>query len=182
MKKTNLNTKRTKFIKRLLLFSAVQVLIIAVAVISFNTVDIDSDELNTATVVVDEIVYEYEFISGRVFAFYSKGEKYCFPKYPVYNTNEYSMNQLYETITVGDELVVEYMDETDRKLIFSAKKEGNILRSLDGYFDFAKNQRTAGIIGCTIIELVYLAILILFILYHYKELKFFSTGKRKNSQ
>lgn len=117
-------------------------------------------ELKSATVEIEEVEYEYLMFTRRKYSFVSNFERYSFPKFPVLGTGEYSMEKLYKTARVGDVLEVEYIQDEDGNTVIGAKKDGEVLRSVDGYNNHIKQQRTLTIITGSVIEVIFIAVLI----------------------
>ena len=176
MRKTNTNLKRMKIVKQLIVLGVIQVVIIVVfAFILASSATGDVSELKTATITVDKIAYEYEFISGRMFSVFSDSVEYCFPKIPVAGTDEFSMIELRESITIGENLTVEYTEKENYNVIIGAYSGNEVLRSAEAYYAFQNNQFIMGIVTFGVVEIIFLAILIFFVFFHQKELKFFTS-------
>lgn len=182
MRKTNLNLKRVKFLKRLAVFAAVQVLLIVLFVCIDRDIVcefIEDSELKESVVVVEKTNYEYKFATGRVFSFFADGAEYHFPKYPIIGTDEYSMNHLHQTICAEDELVVRYVESSRGYTIIGAQKGDTVLRSVEAYDNYIRQQHTMTIVAFVIVEVVFLAVLAFFVLFYWSELKLFSRKKKK---
>ena len=117
-------------------------------------------ELQSATVKIEEVEYEYLMFTRETYSFTSNSEKYSFPKFPVLGTGEYSAGKLYKTARVGDVLEVEYIQAEDRNIVIGAKKDGEVLRSVEEYNKNIKQQRTLTIITGSVIEVIFIAVLI----------------------
>lgn len=182
MRKTNRNLKRLKFFKRLAIFVAVQILLIVLFVgIDRDIVCdfIEESKLTESVVVVETTKYEYKFATGRVFSFFADGKEYHFPKFPIIGTNEYSMKHLKQAVCEGDELVVQYVEGSREYKVIGAQKGNTTLRSVEAYDHYLRQQHTMTIVAFVIVEMVFLAVLVLFVLFYWKEIKLFSKKKKK---
>ena len=179
MRKTNLNIKRMEFIKKLCVFLLIQVALILCfnLIMTYGTGEIQNP--NTSTIIVDQISYEYKFMNGRMFSVFSNGNEYSFLKIAVADTNEYSMQELFENISIGDELVIDYVENRSSYLIIGARKNGEVLRSIEEYNKFAKKQHILGVIAFVTIELIFVAVFILFVILYGKGLKLFKKRTQK---
>ena len=182
MRKTNLNLKRVKFFKRLAVFAAVQVLLIVLFVgIDRDIVCefIEDSKLKESVVVVEKTNYEYKFAIGRVFSFFADGVEYHFSKFPIRGTNEYSMEHLNQTICKGDELVIQYVESSTEYKIIGAQKGSAVLRSVEAYNKYIRQQHVLTIVAFVIVEVGGGAVLVFFVLFYWNELKLFSKKKKK---
>ena len=179
MKKTNRNLKRIKFVKRLLVFVIIQVVLAVLAILVLKiTSPINPSELKSATIIVDEVEYEYRIINRRMFRVFSSSNEYAFPKFPINGTTEYSMAELYTAINIGAELTVEYIEMGNQNLVIGARLNNEVLRSVDAYNKFTVTQQITSIVTFSIIELIFITILVFFVLYNCKALKLFPYKKR----
>lgn len=184
MRKTNLNLKRVKFFKRLAVFMAVQAILIVLFVgIDCDIADdfIDENDLKESVVVVEKTTYDYLFAVGRVFSFFADGAEYCFPKYPIIRTIEYSMHDLRQVIGVGDELVVQYLEKPTGYEVIGAKKGDVVLRSVESYDHYIREQHTLTIVAFVVVETVFVAVLVFFVLFYWNEVKLFSRKKKNRN-
>lgn len=186
MRKTNLNLKRARFAKRLIIFPVIQALFAAIFVIAFNSnAPVNTNEIQTSLITVEKIECESKFLVGEMTTLTSNGVEYHFPKFPVVGTNEYSMHELYESIRPGDTLVVSYVDRNSRsspneqRTVLDARSETQQFRSFEAYNRYCSKQRVTGIIICSIVEFVFLICFTFFVVHNLFELKFFQHRKRK---
>ena len=178
MRRTNTNLKRIAFVKKLIVFVTIQIaLIIVFAQTIVNSTPIDTKHLKSAIIVVDSVEYEYEFINGRMFRLFANSKEYTFPKFPVYNEADYSMLELYQSVHIGDEVTVVYIETEEYNLVVGANMGNNVLRSVDTYSEYLEKQYKIGWTTFLIVEVVFVCILIVFVLFHVKELKFFRCPK-----
>ena len=173
MRKTNRNIKRLKFFRQLAIFLLIQLTIIALFayIDHINSDYVNEAELIDAIVVVDEVNYEYVFASGRVFSFRADNIEYHFPKYPIIQTNEYSMKELHDAVAIGDELMIRYIEKPTGNIVVEARLNNHILRSVQPYKDFINNQRTNTIVVFAIVEMFFLTVLLFFVRFYWDEIK-----------
>ena len=134
-----------------------------------NFVDIGA--LQKSDVIIDKAEYKHLFMTGNTFCFYSGEDKYVFPKIPVFGTNEYSMADLYKNIKDGDLVTIYYVDTDDNRTVYEIVKNEIRYRSVNGYNNYVKAQQIYSTVAFIFAELLFLASLIFFILFHKKELK-----------
>ena len=185
MRKTNRNIKRVKFFKRLAVFFVAQAIIILLFVCIDKSQSDDlaeSVDLKESTVVVDEVSYEYKFLAGSMFSFFSDSAEYHFPKYPIAGTNEYSMRDLYETVNAGDELTIQYVERPTGHTVIGAQKGDTVLRSVEPYDDFLREQHVLTIIALAVVEVIFAAVLIFFVWFYWDEVKLFPAKKSKKKE
>ena len=116
------------------LILAIQVIVlVAFAIILSSTYTVKDEDLKNAIIVVEEKDYSYEFASGRMLTIVFENQKYSFAKFAVAGTNEYSMEELYTSISVGDRLSVKYIEASESNLIIGATLGTTEMRSVKGY-------------------------------------------------
>ena len=183
MRKTNRNLKNVKFAKRLVLFVLVQCLIIVMFARLLSKKTIDKNDLIKETVVVEEVKFERLLFSGKTFWFCSNSVKYSFPKSSgILYENESSHYELYEAVAVGDILTVEYLKEDDRNVVYGAQIGDKVLRTVDAYNRFVDSQSITSRIVFAVVEFAFLAVLVLYVLYHYKVINPAAKKKRRNKK
>ena len=107
--------------------------------------------LNIKTQNRGENVFEF---GRRYFRFSSDGDRYVFPSFSDLFSNEYGISELYETVKVGDTIVVGYIEKNGDGFVYFAQKGKETLRSLEEYNNYVKKQNIIGIIMVVIFELV----------------------------
>jgi hypothetical protein len=158
----------------MIVFLLIQAIIISLFIlIRHNHTPVENQDLKKAVVVVDNVEYEYQFISHRMFSIYSDSKEYAFPKITIINTSEYSMYQLYKTINIGDSLTIEYIEDGENNKIIGACLNNITLRSVNGYNSFIKTQQVLGVLAFIMVEIIFVVILFLFLLFYRKELNSF---------
>ena len=164
------------------LILAIQVIVlVAFAIILSSTYTVKDEDLKNAIIVVEEKDYSYEFASGRMLTIVFENQKYSFAKFAVAGTNEYSMEELYTSIRVGDRFSVKYIEAPESNLIIGATLGTTEMRSVKGYNNYMSTQRVISIITFSIVEIVFVATLALFVVLNNNDLKLFSL-KAKQKQ
>ena len=161
MHKSRRNTKKAKYMKHIVVMIVIQIAIVAVfAQIDQINEQIDLRDLKSAEIIVDSTSYNYLFLGGSKFSLSASETCYTFPKFPVSGTSEYSMKQLYEAISPGDSLSIQYIIEGDQNLILDAELDGTALRSVNVYKQHLEKQRKLTCIIYTIVETVFLLVVL----------------------
>ena len=161
------NRKCLKFVKRLIYFASIQLLI---ALLFFwclhTTVPIQDDQIEQATVLVTCTTYRERPFSYR-FVIYSGSESYHFENLGVRGT--YSNSDLYESIKEGDIISLEYIErdgifDDKTKWVISAHTETKIYRTVEEFN--GRMGRVALFVMFGIIEILFLFVFIIFLLWN----------------
>ena len=167
--------KRRKLVSTALCYLLFQMLILAFLAYFLSYLKpIDENMLNQAVVKVDETYYvplkNLKHVKYK-FYFCSEGKEFRFPRFAVLGTNECSMSSLNDTINVGDTLCIKYASEKDYNRVYEVTKNGDSLRTIEGFNQHIKKQRVLTVIVFLIFELVYSVLLFISILISRTDIK-----------
>ena len=182
IRKTNTNLKRLKFFKSLLVFAVIQCFLFSIFVpeIYDAFVPVNSENSKQIKIVVDETYYDSSGRSSAKFYIYSNGIKYRFSNFGI--SGKYSNRELSEMVREGDVLSITYIEKypfgvVNEKWVVDARTETKVYRSLEEYN--ARKSPVLNILFFGFIELLFLSVFALYIVFHWKELKLFSYRKKK---
>lgn len=183
MRKTNVNIKRIKFVKRMLIkFILGQIVILLVFVLLFQeSKPIDINSCTNTRIIVEDKEYTrvYQEYKCRIF---SNGIRYDF--YNTGSSGKYTSKELYEKIVIGEILDISYINRYGffgkYNLIVDAKDETNIYLDFNSYNLQKEKANISVIIMFSIIELVFLSAFIVAFIFNRKELKIFLSKKKKH--
>lgn len=182
MKKAKRNVKAMKLVKKTVVFALVQLLIVVffLRFISESKL-IVLEDTTPITVTVDDIKYE-RVISEYRFSIYSDSIEYRFHNQGVFA--RYSNRELYETIEIGDEISIVYVERYDLtgkyKSVIDARTEMIVYRSIEEYNELREPAFIAAIVISSIIELVFILVFIVWIMFNREGMKLFlSKNKSK---
>lgn len=170
-----LKNKKRKLVKLALCFLLFQILILAFLVYFLSIMKpIDKNSLHQTVVEVDETYYvRLKNFKYPKYNFYIRSEEkeFRFPRYSVLGTDEYSMSSLNNTVNVGDTLCVKYVEEEDYYRVYEVTKNGEVLRTPEGFNQHIKKQRVLTVIVFIIFELVYSVLLFINIMISRTDIK-----------
>ncbi len=166
--------KRRKIISDLAKFLVFQILIVTVFLYFFQiTKPVKHAELVSGTITVDNIEY-YRAFSEYNLNIYSGSNKYSFPN--LGTLAEYSNSELHKQLSQGDIIEVIYYEKAHglrgkSRWIVEAKSETQTYRSLSEYYNSKHGLPIFVIAAFSILEIIFLCILIFYILLHKNEIK-----------
>ena len=185
MRKTNLNIKRRKFTRQIIMsFVLGQITIFLLwGSLLYMSQPVNLSECTTRKIMVENIEYEHIY-QEHVCRISSNGIQYEFPSLGIWG--KYSSADYYEEMKPGKILEITYTSDRSffRKynLIVDARNESTIYLNFDSYNNQKEKAFIATIVIFSIIELVFLTILICKVVLYRKKLKlFFPRNRKKNS-
>ena len=186
MKKNKKDKTLVKFVFWLTVFFLVQILFLTF--FSFNIgsyKQLHSEDLEKETIFVEETRYEvsHEFKRNHmVFRILSGNEIYEPSRFSTDIRAEYNMSELNDAVKPGDVVIVEYVKEDSYNKVVGLCKSGEQLISLELYNEAMQSERVMAIITLVVLEIVYFAILFIFIWLNLDDLKRYRRAKQKREK
>lgn len=179
MRKTNLNIKKTSFIKRFIIsFLIIHAVIALMLIVVLNEAKpIRKENCQTSIVTIDNIEYVRVFKEYQCRIF-SDNIRYDFPSLGVFGN--YSSKEIYESIGKGNLLSISYVEGVNffgrYNLIVDARSEDTVYIDFNLYNEQRQSTFVLIIILFSIIELIVLSIYAVWLFFAFKDLKI---GKRR---
>ena len=176
------NSKKRKFTKILIIFALVQLLIVGfLSMEIFQHQQANENNIKTITVTIEQIKKSQTFFSrvDDVVMICSDSVWYQFLPVSTISNDEYGINELYEALSVGDELTIQYHELTRlferMNYIADARSENTVYRSIDEYNIRTRDGFKEDIIAISILEglfLLFLGIYLYVLMKEYFELRY----------
>ena len=158
---------KQKFIRTIILFLFVQLLIFVAFVFIFNSSKpLDLQNKKNTEVLVEKTEY-FNFREPR-FYIYSNSEKYYFPNRGV--LGQYSNYELYQTISVGDKLSLTYVEQNsifnDKKVVIEASSEMKTYFTIEEFQQLYSGTEVFIVIVFSVLEIGYISIVSVYCWFH----------------
>ena len=167
MKKIKYSVVEKKLIRNVFISVLIQVLIIAMFFMAFNTSHpIDITDTKQAEITVDDTYCRFtgRRLTTTWLVISENSTEYIFSS--LEPSAEYSVNELYESISVGDRLSLRYYETFNIlgkiNLIVDARTENETYRTLEEYNNSKQGVDIAVIIVFSVIEVLFCVVAVLF--------------------
>lgn len=164
--KKGISLKKKKIIRTLIVFTLIQVFIVFLFIRMLNeSKPIDLQHTKQIDITVEEIMYE-RVISEYRFSICAGSAKYSFANSGAFS--EYSSRELYESISVGDQISIIYYEKRNilnkSNWVADARTEAKVYRSFEEYNKHRQGVATIAIIIFSIIELLFIGIVSIYVI------------------